>query len=138
MNDINTETLEKCLKTLKKSFLSIKAVSKNSDDYEMLRNSLVESFEMTLEQSRKLLRRKLLPFFVSKKEIDQLTFKDTFRHAFQHGLIEEEEAKRWLQYRDNRNSTTHDYGQSFAEETLKLTEQFIKDAEKLKGIIEHD
>jgi hypothetical protein len=31
-------------------------------------------------------------------------------------------------YRDNRNSTEHDYGVNFAEETLVLLPDFIKDA----------
>ncbi|MEN8219100.1 MAG: hypothetical protein ABFS56_22570 [Pseudomonadota bacterium] len=28
--------------------------------------------------------------------------------------------ERWFEYRDNRNNTAHDYGEHFAESTLKL------------------
>ena len=58
-------------------------------------------------------------------------FKDIFRHAANHSLISTEETERWLKYRDNRNSTAHDYGVGFAEETLNLLPQFIIDAKSV-------
>ncbi len=138
MSDISTEYLEKCLKTLEKSYAMIKSTAKDTIDYEIYRNSLVKSFEMTLEQSGKLLKKKLLPFFATKREVDHLSFKDIFRYASKHALIDENAVERWFTYRDNRNNIAHDYGQSFAEETLKLIEQFIKDTKELKRIIDCD
>ena len=44
--------------------------------------------------------------------------------------------ERWLRYRDNRNDTAHDYGEDFAETTLKLLPAFIEDAKTLTGMIE--
>lgn len=44
--------------TLEKSYESIKKAEEGSIDYEMYRNSLVKSFELTLEQSGKLLKKK--------------------------------------------------------------------------------
>lgn len=44
--------------------------------------------------------------------------------------------ERWLEYRDNRNTTAHDYGASFADETLLLLPQFIEDATELVAIIQ--
>lgn len=133
---INTEYLERCILTLERSFACIKTVKEGSIDYEMYRNSLVKSFEMTLEQSGKLLRKKLVPYFASKKAVDELTFKDLFRYALKHSLMNEDEVKRWLLYRDNRNNTAHDYGQAFAEETLKFMDDFFKDVLHLKDIID--
>ena len=46
--------------------------------------------------------------------------------------------ERWLEYRDHRNSTAHDYGVNFAEETLILLPQFISDATLLAEIIKHN
>ncbi|HBX35080.1 MAG TPA: hypothetical protein DEF63_04935 [Cyanobacteria bacterium UBA11440] len=40
-------------------------------------------------------------------------------------------------YRDNRNSTAHDYGQAFAEETLTLVKDFLMDAKNLKKVIDN-
>ena len=66
-----------------------------------------------------------------------LTFKDIFRYANKHSLITEEETIRWLKYRDNRNNTAHDYGRAFAEETLALIDDFLKDAKHLKSVIDN-
>ena len=134
---INTEYLEKCIETLKRSYSMIKTVEEGSIDFEMYRNSLVKSFEMTIEQSGKLLRKKLEPYFSSKKAVDALTFKDLFRNANKYSLLSEDEVNRWFQYIDNRNSTTHDYGQAFAEETLKIIDDFLRDVSHLKEIIEN-
>lgn len=135
---INTEYLKKCIETLEKSYSLIKTVEENSIDYEMYRNSLVKGFEMTLEQSGKLLRKRLEPYFSSKKAVDALTFKDLFRNANKFGLLTAEEVNRWFEYRDNRNSTAHDYGQAFAEETLKLMDNFLHDVKNLKEIIANE
>lgn len=120
------------------SYSLIKTVKEDTIDYEMYRNSLVKSFEMTLEQAGKLLRKRLTPFFATKKEVDNLTFKDLFRYAAKFSLLDENEVKRWFMYRDNRNSTVHDYGRAFAEETLKLIDSFIIDSYKLKSVIENE
>lgn len=132
---IDTGYFERSIKTLEKSYELIKTVDEDTIDYEMYRNSLVKSFEITLEQSGKLLRKRLAPFFASKTAVDTLTFKDLFRNALKHSLITEEEVNRWFSYRDNRNNTAHDYGRAFAEETLKLMDNFIKDVYHLKDVI---
>ena len=49
MDKINTEYLKRCLDILEKSYLMIKSVPEGSIDYEIYRNSLIKSFEMTLE-----------------------------------------------------------------------------------------
>lgn len=137
MQNINTEYLQKCIATLEKSYEMLKKAEKESIDYELYRNSLVKGFEMTLEQSGKLLKKVLNPYFASKKAVDSLYFKDLFREAHKHSLISEEETKRWINYRDNRNNTAHDYDQAFAEETLSLIEDFLNDAKNLKKVIDN-
>ena len=134
---INIEYLERCILTLEKAYMLIKSESEGSIEYEMYRNSLVKSFEMTLEQSGKLLRKRLIPFFATKKNVDELTFKDLFRHANKYSLITDDEAARWMKYRDNRNNTAHDYGRAFAEETLGLIDAFLTDVKHLKSVIEN-
>ncbi|MGD9637744.1 MAG: nucleotidyltransferase substrate binding protein [Alphaproteobacteria bacterium] len=138
MSSISTEFLNRCIETLEKSYSLLLNAPKDSIDYEMYRNSLVKGFEMTLEQGGKLLRKKLKPYFASSKEVDKLAYKELFRHALKHGLLEEALVERWFKYRDNRNSTTHDYGEKFASETISLIEDFIKDAKKLEGVIAND
>lgn len=64
---LNTEYLTRCIETLEKSYACIETAQEGSIDYEMYRNSLVKSFEITLEQSGKLLRKCLAPYYASKK-----------------------------------------------------------------------
>ena len=135
--ELNTEYLTRCIETLEKAYTLIKKTNEGTVDYEMYRNSLVKGFEMTLEQSGKLLRKKLVPYLSSKKAVDTLTFKDLFRHAYKYSLITNEEAERWMKYRDNRNNTAHDYGRAFAEETLLLIDDFLRDVKNLKAVIEN-
>lgn len=135
---INTEILEKCILTLEKSYELISKSEEGSIDYEMYRNSLVKSFELTLEQTGKLMRKRLAPFFATNKAVDGLNFKDVFRNAFKHSLINQEEVERWFLYRDNRNNTAHDYGKAFAEETLTLIESFLIDVKNIKKVIENE
>ena len=138
MQKINTEYLDRCLETLQRSYDFIQKAEIGSVEYEMYRNSLVKGFEMTLEQSGKLLKKKITPYFASKQAVDKLTFKDIFRYALQHSLLDESSVKRWFAYRDNRNDTTHDYGQMFAEQTLSLVKNFINDVNNLKRIIDDE
>lgn len=134
---LSTEHLGRCIETLKQSLVLLTHYKPDSLDYEIYRNAIVKGYELTLETSGKLLKKALKPYFSNPKEVDQLVFKDIFRHASQHGLLTLDEIKRWFSYRDNRNNTAHDYGIGFAEETLKLVPQFINDAKRLKEVLDH-
>ena len=66
--------------------------------------------------------------------VDTLSFKDLFRYALKYSLIDEKTVDRWFRC---RNSTAHDYGRAFAEETLCLIDDFLKDVKNLKAMIEN-
>jgi nucleotidyltransferase substrate binding protein (TIGR01987 family) len=125
---IDTSFLQRCVQTLERSLELLNSSDKDSIEYDMYRSASVKEFEIILEQSGKLLKKALKPYFHSSKDADRLYFKDIFRHAANHSLITIEESERWFSYRDNRNNTAHDYGKGFAEETLILMPQFIIDA----------
>ena len=55
------------------------------------------------------------------------------RHAAKHTLISADACERWLRHRDN--TTAHDYGERFAEVTLKLLPAFIADANALADVV---
>jgi len=134
--EIDTAYLERCIATLDKAQSLLKQSDPENIDYDMYRSACVKELEIILEQSGKLLRKALKPFFHSSRAVDQLIFKDIFRHAVLHGIITQEACERWMQYRDNRNSTAHDYGVNFAEETVALLPQFIADATGLASAIQ--
>src|SRR5450631_4476547 len=128
---IETTYLERCIATLNKALILLKQANPENIDYDMYRSACIKEFEIILEQGDKLLRKALKPYFHSSEAVDKLVFKDVFRHAVKHNIITDEVCERWLKYRDNRNSTSHDYGINFAEETLILLPQFIADATNL-------
>ena len=134
---LNTDNLGRCVETLKQSLILLNKSQLNTIEYEIFRNAVVKGFELTLETSGTLLKKALKPYFANPKEVDQLAFKDIFRHASKHSLLGVNETKRWFEYRDNRNNTAHDYGVGFAEETLKLLPQFLEDATSLKKALDH-
>ncbi|MCY4305451.1 MAG: nucleotidyltransferase substrate binding protein [Aestuariivita sp.] len=136
---IDTTFLRRCVSSLE---LAVEEIQKkdiqNMPIYDIYRAACVKEFELVLEQSGKLLKKRIAGHFSSNRHVDFLTFKDLFRHAAKHGLIDITTAERWLSYRDNRNSTAHDYGEHFAEITLKLLPAFIRDAKHLTNIIENN
>ena len=133
---IDTTFLRCCLDTLERALEGLRRHGPEDVLYEVFRAACVKEFELVLEQSGKLLRKRLRPWFASNRQADRLAFKDVFRHAAKHGLIDTEACERWLHYRDNRNDTAHDYGAGFAEATLKLLPDFLTDAKALADVIE--
>ncbi|MEX1119719.1 MAG: HI0074 family nucleotidyltransferase substrate-binding subunit [Terrimicrobiaceae bacterium] len=125
---LNFDHLQRCTLTLERSLQSLAKAEAESIDYEVFRNAVIKSFELTLETAGKLLRKVLKQYVGSPKTVDALVFKDVLRHATLHGLLSAEELERWLVYRDSRNDTAHNYGQEFAEHTLQLITKFQRDA----------
>ena len=134
---IDTIFLRRCIQALEFALAEAgKRQEANEFLYDIYRAACVKEFELVLEQSGKLLRKRLAAFFASNRQADRLVFKDLFRHAAKHGLIAPDAVERWLQYRDNRNDTAHNYGEDFAETTLKLLPAFLADANALADMIE--
>ena len=132
---INTDFLVRCINTLESAFEQLQQREPGDTFYDIFRAASVKEFEIVLEQSGSLLKKRLWPYFASNRQADRLTFKDAFRHAAKHDLISVEACERWFAYRDNRNDTAHDYGEKFAETTLKLLPDFITDARELARVI---
>lgn len=133
--ELNTQHFRRCIQTLEASLSRLEAAEPDSIDYELFRNAVVKGFELTLETAGKLLRKALKAFTGSPRDVDSLTYKDVMRHAAKHDLLTVDSVGRWFAYRDNRNSTAHDYGVGFAEDTLKLMPSFLDDARELEKVL---
>ena len=134
---INTTFLRRCLRILEVALAELSELTEGDGfRYDIYRSACVKQFELVLELSGKLLRRRLATYFGSQRRADGLVFKDLFRHGARHGLLTPESAERWFRYRDNRNTTAYDYGERFAEETLKLLPTFVEDARALADAID--
>ncbi len=125
---INFDHLQRCSLTLERSLQSLAKAEAASVDYEVFRNAVIKSFELTLETAGKLLRKVLKQYVGSPNTLEALVFKDVLRPAALHSLLSAEELERWLAYRDSRNDTAHNYGEEFAEHTLRLITEFQQDA----------
>jgi nucleotidyltransferase substrate binding protein (TIGR01987 family) len=128
---IDVAFLERCVLTLENALFLMQKSDPCHIEYDMYRSACIKEFEIILEQSGKLLRKVLSTYFHTSKEVDKLAFKQVFRNAVLRDLLSVEQCERWLNYRDNRNNTAHDYGENFAEETLVILPQFIIDANAL-------
>ena len=132
---INTVFLLRCINTLDAAFQQLQQHEPADAFYDIFQAASVKEFDLVLELSGSLLKKRLRPYLASNRQADRLTFKNAFRHAAKHGLISVEACERWLSYRDNRNNTAHDYGEAFAETTLKLLPAFVVDARELARLI---
>ncbi|NBV13451.1 MAG: nucleotidyltransferase [Sphingobacteriia bacterium] len=123
--------LERCVNALSKAFQLLQKSKPEEIDYDIYRSACVKEFEIIIEQCGKMLRKFLKPYLHSSKAVDQLYFKEVFKQSVLRGIITPELGERFLEYRDNRNNTAHDYGVNFAQETLVLLPQFICDVSEL-------
>ena len=105
--------------------------------YDIYRAACVKEFELVLEQSGKLLRKRLAAYLRQQSAGGSSGLQGPLPpRCPRHGLMEPEAVERWLRYRDHRNDTAHNYGEDFAEATLKLLPVFVADAKTLAAMIE--
>ncbi|WP_334155196.1 nucleotidyltransferase substrate binding protein [Tepidimonas sp.] len=129
---LNVDHLLRTADTLEQALLAIERHPSRDDVlFDLYRNAAIKSFELSLETAGKLLRKALKAYTGSPREVDRLVFNDVLRHAGKHGVLDAAGVERWLAYRANRNNTAHDYGAGFANETLALLPQYLRDVRQL-------
>ena len=133
---LNTQFVHRCIATLELAQSKLGENDPKSALSDLYRAACVKEFEIVSEECAKLLKKSLFVFFASSKQLDALTYKDILRYAGKHGLATTLEVERWLLYRDHRNQTAHEYGESYADDILKLVPQFLVDARNLLKAIE--
>lgn len=132
MMALNLEHLLRTAATLEQALLELgKLPTGDSVLYDLYRNAAIKSFELSLETSGKLLRKALKAYGGSPRSVDALVFNDVLRHAGKHAIFDQAAVERWLAYRANRNTTAHDYGEKFANQTLKLLPNYLTDVRAL-------
>lgn len=134
---LNVEHLLHTADTLEQAIIHLQQTpAEQSVLFDLFRNSAIKSFELSLETTGKLLRKALKLYTGNPKSVDQLVFNELFRHASKHDLLTLEEVERWIIYRANRNTTAHDYGERFADETLALLPDYLVDLRRLADKIQ--
>ncbi|AJE22829.1 nucleotidyltransferase substrate binding protein [Azotobacter chroococcum] len=131
---LNVDHLLRTAATLEQALLALEKTPSREDIlFDLYRNAAIKSFELSLETAGKLLRKALKLYAGSPRSVDALVFNDLLRHAGKHGLLDADGVERWLAYRANRNNTAHDYGEGFANDTLKLLPGYLADVRALAG-----
>lgn len=131
---LNVDHLLRTAATLEQALLALEKTPSREDIlFDLYRNAAIKSFELSLETAGKLLRKALKLYAGSPRSVDALVFNDLLRHAGKHGLLDADGVERWLAYRANRNNTAHDYGEGFANDTLKLLPVYLADVRALAG-----
>jgi len=100
----------KALATLERSVEAAKSRSLN----ELEEQGLIQGFEFTFELSWKLLK----DYLESKGFKDFHGSKDTFKLAFQEGLISDGEL--WMEMIENRNRSSHTYDLNIAKQIISV------------------
>ena len=96
---INTDFLDRRINTLESVVEQLQQREPGDTLFDTLRAASVKEFEIVLEQSGNLLKKRLRPYFASNRQADRLTFKNVFRHTAKHDLISVEACERWFAYR---------------------------------------
>lgn len=127
------EKSELDLTNLKKWFKSLSECYQdyvNQSDIKIksyIKDSCIKRFEYTYETAKKIMNKFL------KKEYDksekELSINNIFREMYGLDLINNFE--NWVDYREKRNFTSHEYNDSKTYIILDLIPQFIKDVEYL-------
>jgi nucleotidyltransferase substrate binding protein (TIGR01987 family) len=134
---LSVEHLRRTADTLEQAIAMLAQTSASEPVlYDLYRNAAIKSFELSLETAGKLLRKALKLYGGSPRSVDALVFNDVLRHAGKHGLLESPAVERWLAYRANRNTTAHDYGAGFADETLKILPSYLNDVRALAATLQ--
>ena len=70
--EIDTIYLERCVNTLEKAFGLLENAQPEDIEFDMYRSACIKEFEIIIEQSGKLLKKVLKPYFASSKAVDML------------------------------------------------------------------
>lgn len=96
----------------------------------LLRSAVIQAFEFTYQLSLNMLKRYLELASPNPAEIDDMDFNDIIREALRRGLVRSE-LSAWIDYRHNRNMTSHAYNEPKAQEVFESVPDFLQEARYL-------
>jgi nucleotidyltransferase substrate binding protein (TIGR01987 family) len=99
----------------------------NDPERTVLRDGVIQRFELTFELSWKMLKRYLEQYGLERP--DRLSNRDLFRVGFEQELIDDPE--KWFLYLRMRNLTSHTYDEAKATEVFQATQRFLPDVKHL-------
>jgi nucleotidyltransferase substrate binding protein (TIGR01987 family) len=122
--DVKLDELKKAIGRLKEALALPKS--------DVIRDSVIQRFEFTVELSWKALQR----YLKSSGVVESLTPKNTFREGARLGIVRNPDA--WIRFVDARNLSSHTYKESLAEEVYASALILPPFAEELVQSIERN
>ena len=95
-----------------------------------MRAGAIQAFEFTYELSVGMIKRYLEQVSANPAEIEELSFRDLIRRAWQQGLLRSE-LDSWIRHRANRGTTSHTYNDERAERVFQGIPEFLEEARHL-------
>lgn len=92
---------------------------------EVIRDAVIQRFKYTYELAWKMMKRALEQEVPNPAAIDQLSFRDLLREAAERGMIPS--VRPWIEYRNQRNITTHTYDEKKARSVYATVLRFAAD-----------
>lgn len=135
--ELSLKNLKDSLSTLEECYNDL-INEKNEKIKIYIQDSCIQRFEYTYETAKKIMNKFL------KKEYDkseqELSINNIFRLMYGLGLINNFE--NWVDYREKRNLTSHEYDRSNVSPIISIVPDFIKDTafltESLEKILTDD
>src|SRR5574344_2504087 len=121
-SELNLSILKNSFQTLSEGY-SDYCLQQDLKFKEYIKDSCIKRFEYTYETAKKIMNKFL------KKEYDKtekdLTINNIFREMYSLNLIDNFE--NWVNYREKRNSTSHEYSQTKSNEIISIISDFLID-----------
>jgi nucleotidyltransferase substrate binding protein (TIGR01987 family) len=123
---ISTDFLEKAISQLENGLEEYNQGSQS----DLLRDGVIQRFEYTYELAWKTVKRFLEVSLPSLTTIDQLSFPELIRTAWEQGLLKSS-WNIWKTFRDARNQTSHAYDEKKANKVFSIVPQFLNEVKYL-------
>jgi nucleotidyltransferase substrate binding protein (TIGR01987 family) len=122
MAGLDLSSLSKALRSLQRAV--DRSIVDTSD--EEVRDAVIQRFEYSYELCWKMLKRTIERESPVPAEVDRMSFRELVREGGERGIIAHVE--RWMEYRSQRNITSHIYNESKALSVYQTALRFLPDA----------
>ena len=124
---LDYSSLEDAVAQLQKSFdyLHGDLARTDPDLREQFRAATIQAFEFTYELAVKMIQRQLAQIVANPDALREMDFADRMRDAADAGIVRD--APSYVRYRELRNKTSHTYDTDWAEKTVSVIDEFLRD-----------
>ena len=109
------------------------AAGLSSEVREAVKAGVIQTFEVTYEQSWKMMRRWLEANPVAG-DVSGASMRQVYRLAAKAGMIDDVDL--WMKFHQARNQSSHTYNVKTAELVFAISSQFLPEAQRVLGVLE--